>query len=392
MRLVIGIRMRLAIAIFTGFLLAACTTSLAQAAEGSGKIAGKVTSAATEAPIAGIEVCAFPKTSDEATGGGGESEEEGTEEELAQCPTTAANGEYTISGLASGEYIVGFGSPFMSELNYVTQFYNGKSAYAEAQPVTVTAGGIVSGIDAKLAEGGRIVGRVTDVSTGAAIERATVCAFGSNPESGGCGFTNANGEYTIAGLLAGEYKVGFADPPQYAVQYYNGRAALSEASAVSVLLGSTVSGIDAALAPKPPTPPSTTGVPTAPGAPTGPAQSTGPQPRVKVTSMGVLKPGRSRLLHVKLTCNGAPCHGLLELTASVLARHREGARVVLGPETVILAKGSFSLAVGKSASIALRLTPAGRKRLAHTERHPLAAEWLLSLASGEASATRVRVS
>ena len=33
--------------------------------------------------------------------GGGETEEEGIEEELAQCPTTAANGEYTISG--SGE-------------------------------------------------------------------------------------------------------------------------------------------------------------------------------------------------------------------------------------------------------------------------------------------------
>ena len=228
--------MRLAIALFAVFVLAACTTSLAQAAEG-GKIAGKVTNAATEAPIAGIEVCAFPKTSDEEPGGGGETEEEGTEEELAQCPTTAANGEYTISGLASGEYIVGFGSPFMGELNYVTQFYNGKSAYAEAQPVTVTAGGTVSGIDAKLTEGGRIAGRVTDASTGAAIERAIVCAFGFNPESGGCAFTNANGEYTITGLIGGEYKVGFADPPQYAVQYYNGRAALSEADAVSVLSG-----------------------------------------------------------------------------------------------------------------------------------------------------------
>jgi hypothetical protein len=294
--------------------------------------------------------------------------------------------------LASGEYIVGFGSPFMGELNYITQFYNGKSAYAEAQPVTVTAGDTVPGIDAKLAEGGRIAGRVTDASTGAAIERAIVCAFGANPESGGCAFTNANGEYTIAGLVGGEYKVGFADPPQYVVQYYNSRAALSEADAVSVLDGSTVSGIDAALAPKPPTPPPATGAPTAPGAPTGPGQSTGPQPRVKVTSTGVVKPGRSRLVHVKLECSGAPCHGLVELTTQVLGRHREGARVVLGPETLILAKGSFSLAVGKSASIALRLTPAGRKRLAHTERHPLAAEWLLSLASGEASATRVRVS
>jgi hypothetical protein len=382
--------MRLAIAIFAGFVLAAGTTSIAQAAEGSGKITGKVTSAASEAPIAGIEVCAFPKADDEATGG--ETGEEETEEELAKCPTTAANGEYTISGLASGEYIVGFGSPFMGELNYVTQFYNGKSTYAEAQPVTVTAGGTVSGIDAKLAEGGRITGRVTDASTGAAIERAIVCAFGSNPESGGCALTNANGEYTITGLVGGEYKVGFASPLTYVVQYYNNKGTLSEADAVSVLAGSTVSGIDAALAPRPPTPPPTTVSPTAPGTSTGPAKSTGPQPRVKVTSMGVVKPGRSRLVHVKLECSGAPCHGLVELTMQVVGRHREGARVVLGPETLILAKGSFSLAVGKSASIALRLTPAGRKRLAHAEPHPLAAEFLISLGSGEASAKPVRVS
>ncbi len=374
--------MRLAIAIFVGFVLAACTTSLAQAAEGSGKITGKVTNAATEAPIAGIEVCAFPKTSGEEPGGGGETEEEGTEEELAQCPTTAANGEYTISGLASGEYIVGFGSPFMSELNYVTQFYNGKSAYAEAQPVTVTAGGAVSGIDAKLAEGGRIAGRVTDASTGAAIERAIVCAFGSNPESGGCAFTNANGEYTITGLVGGEYKVGFADPPQYAVQYYNAKGTLSEADAVSVLDGSTVSGIDAALAPKPPTPPPTTVLPAGPGTSTGPAKSNAPEPRVKVASMGVFKPGRSGLVHVKLKCSGAPCRGSVELTMQVVSGHRVGARVVVGPETLILAKGSFSLKAGKGAEIALRLTAAGRRRLAHVGRHPLAAELALTVVGG----------
>ncbi len=336
----------------------------------------------TEAPIAGVEVCAFPKTSGEGPGGGGETEEEGTEEELAQCPTTAANGEYTISGLASGEYIVGFGAPFRSELNYVTQFYNGKSAYAEAQPVTVTAGGTVSGIDAKLAEGGRIAGRVTDASTGAAIERAIVCAFGSNPESGGCAFTNVNGEYTITGLVGGEYKVGFADPPQYAVQYYNGRSALSEADAVSVLEGSTVSGIDAALAPKPPTLPPTTVLPTGPGTSTGPAKSTASEPRVKVASMGVFKPGRSGLVHVKLKCSGAPCRGSVELTVQVVSGHRVGARVVVGPETLILAKGSFSLKAGKGAEIALRLTTAGRRRLAHVGRHPLAAELALTVVGG----------
>lgn len=373
--------MRLAITLFAVFLLACCTTSLAQAAEGSGSITGKVTDVATGAPIAGIEVCAFPKTLSEATGGV-ETGEEGTEEELAACPTTAANGEYTISGLASGEYIVGFGAPFMSALNYVTQFYDGKSSFAEAQPVTVSAGGTASEIDAKLAEGGRIAGRVTDASTGAAIERAIVCAFGSNPESGGCAYTNAGGEYTISGLVGGEYKVGFASPLRYTTQYYNGKVALSEADGVSVSAGNTISGIDAALVLRPPAPPASTISPTAPGTSTGSAKASAPEPRVKVTSTRVIQPGRSGLVHVKLKCSDAPCRGSVELTTQVVSGHRVGARVVVGPETLILAKGSFSLKAGKEATIALHLTAAGRRRLAHVGRHPLAAQLAFSVVGG----------
>jgi len=369
-----------ALALVCSLLLALSLSPRALAAEGSGRITGTVTNA-TGAPIAGIEVCAFPKTLSEATGGV-ETGEEGTEEELTACPTTAANGEYTISGLASGEYIVGFGAPFMSALNYVTQFYDAKASFAEAQPVTVSAGALVSGIDAKLAEGGRIAGKVTDASTGAAIERAIVCAFGSSPESGGCAYTNAGGEYTISGLVGGEYKVGFASPLKYVVQYYNGKAALSEAEGVAVSAPNTTSGIDAALALRPPAPPPSTVSPTVPGTSTGPAKSTAPLPRVKVTSPRVIQPGRSGLLHVKLQCSGAPCRGSVELTVQVVSGHRVGARVVVGPETLILAKGSFSLKAGRVASVALHLTAAGKRRLAHVGRHPLAADIALSVLGG----------
>jgi hypothetical protein len=383
-------RLALIISVLAAFGCACGVAANARAAEGDGKITGKVINAATEAPIAGIEVCAFVKS-----GGGGPVETGGSgegsgEEELFQCPTTAANGEYTISGLPSGEYIVGFGAPFMSELNYITQFYNGKSTFTEATPVSVAAGGTASGIDAKLAEGGRIAGKVSDASTGAAISGGLVCAFGANPETGGCALTDASGEYTIAGLPAGEYKVGFADPNSYVTQFYNGKATLAEATAVAVLVGSTASGIDAALVPKPPEPPGSTTLPSAPGAPTGPAKATGPTPRIKLASAGIPKPGRSRSVHVKLVCSAARCRGSVELTVQVVGRHREGVHVVLGPETLILAKGSFSLAAGKSARIALRLTAAGRRRLSRPRRHPLAAQLALSLAGGQTSVEPVR--
>ncbi len=363
--------------------------SNALAAEGSGKITGKVTSAATEAPIAGIEVCAFPKGSGEGPIETGESGEGGGEAEPFKCPTTAANGEYTISGLPGGEYIVGFGAPFMSELNYVTQFYNGKASFAEATPVTVAANGTVPSIDAKLSEGGRIAGKVTSSVTGAAISGGVVCAFGATPETGGCALTNASGEYTIAGLAAGEYKVLFG-AKEYAEQIYNGKSVLSEATLVPVLVGSTTSGIDASLAPGPPEPLGSTLSPTAPITTTGPAKSTGPTPRIKVASTGVIKPGRSRLVHVRLECSNARCHGSVELTVQVVGRHREGAHAVLGPETLVLAKGSFSLAAGKSARIALHLTAAGRRRLSRPRRHPLAAQLAFALAGGATSVQTVR--
>jgi hypothetical protein len=239
--------------VLAAFAFAVCPASSALAAP-SGEIAGKVTSAST-APIAGIEVCAALRGGGEPPGEPGENEAEGS-----GCATTDASGEYTIAGLAGGEYTVAFSSPFpglgspTAVTNYIPQFYDDKSSASEADAVSVAAGATTSGIDATLVEGGRITGKVTNASTGAALEKAIVCAFGAKPEEGNCAFTNASGEYTIAGLASGEYRVGFG-VAEFVVQYYNDKPALAEANPVSVTLGGTVSGIDAALVPKPPAPP-----------------------------------------------------------------------------------------------------------------------------------------
>ena len=221
----------------------------AQLNEG-GRIAGNVTDASTTAAIAGIEVCAY-STSAESFG----------------CASTDSKGEYTISALSSGDYDVEFYAPSDSGLDYVTQYYDGeRKAVSEADPVPVKREA-PTGIDAELEEGGRIAGEVTDASTGAVIKGVLVCALGQSAKAEGCAVTDTSGEYTITGLVDGQYKVGFDDGKNYIIQYYNNKLSFSEAQEVPVSAGDTASGIDAAMSSSDAIPPTNTKPPVVLGTP-----------------------------------------------------------------------------------------------------------------------------
>jgi hypothetical protein len=94
---------------------------------------------------------------------------------------------------------------------------------------------------------------------------------------------------------------------------------------------------------------------------------------------------------VRVACSQAACQGSIELVAQVEARRGEGrrhqdtsasARNGRDRETVVLATGSFALADGRSGSVLLHLTPAGRRRLEHVRHHRLAARLVLSVKGG----------
>ena len=224
------------------------SATAAGAAEG-GTISGHVKSAATEAGIAGIEVCSYYEEYEYFEGfseyfEGGESYE--------HCGTTTSGGAYSLTGLAPGAYYVGFATPNNSSLNYRRQFYSGKARLYEGQYVIVSAGATTGGIDASMQPGGQISGTVTDSASKAAVAGINACAI----ERGGeyrhqCATTNASGEYTVSGLNTAQYTVEFAQPEEsalnYRTQFYNGKANQSEASAVSVTAGSTTTAINAAL-------------------------------------------------------------------------------------------------------------------------------------------------
>jgi hypothetical protein len=199
----------------------------ASASAATGAISGEVIKVGGSTAIEGVEACAFQLPS----------------YEPVFCEETDVNGEYEISGLPSGEYIVEF---WASYLGYAPQFYNGVSSYEDAEEITVGSS-TVPGIDAALQKGGAIEGRVTDASTGAGINGALVCAF-SRVIEGNCGQTNAAGDYAVIGLATGSYGVEFwAEPLGYPTLFYNQQSNPANANLVSVTAPNATGGINAQM-------------------------------------------------------------------------------------------------------------------------------------------------
>jgi hypothetical protein len=97
-------------------------------------------------------------------------------------------------------------------------------------------------VDAELQPGGQITGKVTNASTHAPLANASVCAVEEpGEESGSCGDTNSAGEYTVAGLRSGSYKVSFSASEYQTAHTYS----------VSVTAPNTTTGISGELQPQP---------------------------------------------------------------------------------------------------------------------------------------------
>ncbi|HTB69514.1 MAG TPA: hypothetical protein VK707_00845 [Solirubrobacteraceae bacterium] len=211
------------------------------APNGTARIEGVVTSAATSKPIAEIEVCPFQPLREP-----GE-----IEPEELECATTNANGEYALAGLAAGSYDVEFFAPLRTGLDYQTQFYKEATRLSQAKPIALANGATVTGIDAALQPGGEIAGTVTLAATNAPVSGVIVCASDEPIEAVGCAVTAPSGAYTIVGLASGAYDVLFlpleAGETSYAPQFYDDKPSAVGSTLIDVTAGASTSGIDAAL-------------------------------------------------------------------------------------------------------------------------------------------------
>lgn len=89
---------------------------------------------------------------------------------------------------------------------------------------------------------------MTGAGGGGPIEGARVCAHPATSSFNTfCANTNSSGEYTIASVPGGSYRVDFEGKGEYLGQWFDGKASEIEAELVAVAEGAITAGIDAEL-------------------------------------------------------------------------------------------------------------------------------------------------
>jgi hypothetical protein len=158
--------------------------------------------------------------------------------------STDASGNYLVSGLPAGTFKVWFDR---NGQNYVSEWFNDKGNCDTADQITITAGGAILNINAQLAASGSISGLVTNTS-GVGIQNIWIDVYDLADNYLSSWSTDANGNYTISGLPAGNLKVCFLNNHQnYVGEWYNDKSSFATADPVAVIAGSTTSNINAQL-------------------------------------------------------------------------------------------------------------------------------------------------
>jgi hypothetical protein len=357
-----------------------------------GRLTGTITSAASGHPVQGGGACALDE-----------------EQEVEACAPSTADGSYAITGLQAGSYKVAFYGP---GAGFADQYYDGVETFATAQTIALAAGQTDGGIDAQLQVGGSISGVVTSAATGRPPSEVLVCALSAQEQVVECSVSEADGVYTIAGIPPGAWRVGFDAGDAYQVQFYDGVSEFSAARAVTVGLGAAVTGIDAAmLAPsakplpppvlpvqppqarpqqEPASSPSPAGSPASAGSGVlGSSSAKPPLSSISLTSSTIDRSGRA--VKVNVVCGLSPCSGTVVLTVRIAVAGRARGKHPTRSQTIVLGRGSLSLASTARGSILVDLTQAGARTLAHARGHSMTATLSIALHGGSPLTRSVRI-
>ena len=154
-----------------------------------------------------------------------------------------ASGNFSFAGVPPGTYTL----KYATAENYISEWWNNKTSLAAADTFSVTTGAYPSR-DAVLAVGSTISGNVKgpgsvnleDVVV-LACTATDVCEFSDN--------TDASGNYSIGGLVAGQYRLRFS-LTGYGKEWYSEKLSYDAATPVTVVgANSATTGINQVLGP-----------------------------------------------------------------------------------------------------------------------------------------------
>lgn len=162
---------------------------------------------------------------------------------------TDASGVYTATAMPSGEYQVYFRTQ-----HYIEEMYNNKLLESDENPdpIFVTAPQTVTGIDAELALGAVVKGKVTDAQDGSPIQSVFVEVLDSQGQRTAYDHTDANGLYETPPVIPpGNYTIRFNtddDNPScaYVTEYHNDKQSKESADRFAITGAETIL-VDAGL-------------------------------------------------------------------------------------------------------------------------------------------------
>ncbi len=195
-------------------------------------ISGRVTDA-TGAGLSGISVMLYEAAGDIY---------------LVSTVTSGNDGSYRFIGLQGGQYKVRF---YARPAGYLDTWYSGASSFATATTVTVVEETETIDINAVLARGGSISGRVTDASGNPLPCYIYLEDVLLQNSIGYRSTTDPDGRYSITGLPTGSYRVSFSSSMDgYISEWYDDTVDYFDASLVAVTAPGETTGINAVLAGK----------------------------------------------------------------------------------------------------------------------------------------------
>lgn len=164
---------------------------------------------------------------------------------------TDVNGTYRVAIMGFGTYRVRF-EDTRSPQQYATEYYNDKPHIDVGTDVVVSFNTTTTNINAQLAIGGKITGKVTDPANQPLAnvfirEYRNVAGVWRSVQSTQ---STADGTYTLGGLPADTYRLIFFGEGNHATEYYNNKETLALATGIPVAVGATVPNINVQLAPR----------------------------------------------------------------------------------------------------------------------------------------------